>query len=94
MRWITSRNLVVLSSLVIGILGCGGTEFPYKYYGIDAKSYEGKLLGPTAKQDLPFAKCKPDDAQKGKCVLMLVDEFEMFRFDYMRCKETLKEAQK
>jgi len=99
MRWMNLRKLADLhiKSFALGIIfsvfviGCAG--FQYRYYGIAPVSYEGKLLGPTPSEDLPLSVCMPDAQVKGKCVVMLVDEFTKFRQDYDRVKTELKDCQ-
>ena len=96
MTLINLRKPVGRSSLLIvfALLGCGGTDFPYKHYGLQAKSYEGMLLSKNEEDDLPLSVCKPDAKVKGKCIVMLVDEWALLQMDYNRIKETLKECQK
>jgi hypothetical protein len=84
-------------AFVLGFLVAGCTAFSYRYYGIELQTEcydQGKLLGPDASKDLPLATCKPDDVIKGKCVVMLVDEFERFKADHERLKVELKDCQK
>ena len=89
-----SKSLVVLGSS-LWLFACQAAEkFPFAYYGLDAKSYSGRLLGPSPKQDLPLERCKPDEEVRGKCIVMLVDEFELFRLDWDRLKQELIECQK
>lgn len=73
------------------ILGCAG--FSYRYYGLDAKSYEGTLLGPSPQDDLPLSTCQPDPTNKGKCVVLYKDEFYKFKADYQNVVSQLKACQ-
>lgn len=68
--------------LLSAIIGCGAT-FSFRHYGLDAKSYEGTLLGPDPKQDLELSVCEPDEVEKGKCIVMLRDEFYRLKLEYL-----------
>lgn len=85
------KRLLLL--LVIILPACGAT-FAYKFYGVDAVSYEGNLLGEKPEDDIPFARCKPDDVEKGKCVVMLKEEFFQMKADYLQTKQALIDCQK
>lgn len=65
---------------VLFLLGCAA--FPYKYYGLDAKSYDGMLRGPTDKDDIPLAVCTPDAQNKGKCFVMLAADYLLLKKEY------------
>lgn len=92
--------------LLLGVLlvGCAGAaKFGYKYYGLDLPDYDGKLLGPAEKDDLPFRQCQPDDfvtasdvhdLSKGKCVVLFSDEFFRLKADLMDTRQKLIECQK
>ena len=82
------RNYVIVS--LISVASCA-SSFPYKWYGIDPE--KNVLLGPTEKEDLPLSVCQPDDIQKGKCAVMLVDEFDRMRNDLVTLKERLKKCE-
>lgn len=79
--------------LILGITLVGCSAWSYRYYGLDLPSYEGKLLGPKPEQDKPFSVCKPDDVMKGKCVVMIQDEFFRMKQDYEETKKMLKQCQ-
>lgn len=81
---------VLISSLFY--LGCAVT-FPYKHYGLDAQSYEGKLLGPKPTQDIDLKICKPDEQVSGKCIVMLGDDFHKMKADFKNLVEQLKACQ-
>ena len=76
------------------ILVACGTTFPYKFYGLNAASYEGTLLGEDEDDDLPLKRCKPDDFEKGKCVVMFVAEFERLKADLIECSVKLEDCEK
>jgi hypothetical protein len=84
------KALFVILGLLV--LAACASAFPYKWYGIDPGA--GVLLGKTPKDDLPISVCSPDDVQKGKCAVMLVDEFDRLRNDYTALKERLKACEK
>lgn len=78
-------------SVVMLLVSCAGA-FPYKWYGIDPDA--GVLFGKTNKEDLPLTVCAPDQTQKGKCAVILIDEFDRLRNDYAAMKERLKACEK
>jgi hypothetical protein len=87
---------------VLGIVmdGCATQgAFTYKRYGLDAVSYDGNLLGPTSAQDLPLKECEPTPATptapavKGKCVVMLRDEFYRMKGDFLTLEKQLISCQ-
>jgi hypothetical protein len=82
--------------LITGFLlvGCISAKIGYKYYGIDAESYGGHLLGPKPSDDILFSVCKPDDQVKGKCVVLLVDEFQAMATELIQLRAALKDCQK
>lgn len=79
--------------ICFGLLLASCAGFQFKYYALDAASYEGALRGPEPKDDLPLTECQPDARVRGKCVVMLVEEFTKFRVDYDRIKTQLNECQ-
>lgn len=73
-------------SLVMGFLldGCAAHAlFSYKYYGLDAVSYDGTLSGPTAQQDESLQVCQPTATDKSPCVVMLSAEFYRLKGDHL-----------
>ena len=76
------KHALIAGLLLLAIIGCGAT-FPFKHYGLDAQNYDGTLLGPDPKQDLPLSECKPDERVRGKCVVMLSSEFFRMKFNYL-----------
>lgn len=91
------RGRVGASYFAFGILmgflfmGCAG--FGYHYYGLKAESYEGTLLGPKPKNDIPFASCSPTPQKQSPCVVVLADEFFRMKQDFLETKQLLKECQ-
>lgn len=86
----------LILGLVLGVVidGCATQgAFTYKYYGVDAVSYDGSLLGPKAVNDLSFKVCEPDAQVKGKCVIMLRDEFFRMKGDFLMLEKNLISCQ-
>lgn len=84
------RALFVMLGLII-FAACA-SAFPYKWYGIDPEM--GTLLGAKPKDDLPLKVCQGDSVQQGKCAVMLIDEFDRLRNDYLSAVERLKACEK
>lgn len=79
------------------LLGCGtAATWNYRVYGLNADSYEGTLLAAdkTGKDDLPLSVCKPDAKIKGKCIVVLKDEYFKFKNDYLATKQALIDLQR
>lgn len=76
----------------ISLLGCAGAAFNYRYYGLDADLYDGKLLGSDeeGKDDLPFSTCTPTAAHKSPCVVLLEGEFLKLKQDLLETRQRLK----
>lgn len=77
----------------IFLTGCLATTFPYKFYSLDADSYEGKLLGPEPKFDLPLSICKPTDTDKLKCLVVKQEEYLRMKQDYLQLLLDLQACQ-
>lgn len=75
----------------ITLVSCAG--FSYRFYGLDATSYEGKLLGPDEKDDLALSVCAPEAQERGKCVVLLRDEFFRFKQDYETSVQRVKDLE-
>ena len=84
-----------INGFLIGLLVVSCASFTYKYYGLNIVDTveESTLLGPTPAEDLPLIDCKGDSSQKGKCVVMFVDEFERLRTDIIDMEERLKRCE-
>lgn len=74
------------------IIACT-TGFNYRFYGLRAESYEGTLLGSKPAEDVALKRCEPDAAQKGKCLVIFVDEYERLLSDVATLQEQLKACQ-
>ena len=82
------RYFIVILFFVV--LSCGST-FDYRWYGLQLDSYEnGKLLGPEPEEDLNIKVCKPDEVEQGKCVVILIDEFNRIVEDVIILKKRLE----
>lgn len=84
-------NKAIFTTSVVVMLGSCASAFPYKWYGVDPA--RGILLGKTEVEDIPLTTCQPDDVQKGKCAVLLIEEFERLRTDYATLKERLKQCE-
>lgn len=77
------------------LLGCAGLGFSYRYYGLAEVSYvEGKLLGPTEKDDLPFSKCAPSESVKNPCVVLFAKDFFALKLEYEAMQQRLVSCEK
>lgn len=85
------KRLILVLAFGFILVGCAA--FSYRYYGLDAVSYDGKLLGPKPEDDISFMFCKPDETVKGKCVVMKADDFFRMKQDYNETKQRLIECQ-
>ena len=79
---------------ILFFVSCSSTA-NYKWYALDLPSYEqGSLLGPKKKDDLPVKVCEPDEFQKGKCIVLLVSDFERIYQDYNQMRIQLRHLEK
>lgn len=87
---------ITLILCLFAVLSCGATaKFPFRAYGLLPNSFEGKLISPTTPNgDLDLNDCKPDDKVKGKCLVMLREEFFKLKSDYLDIKQKLLDLQK
>lgn len=88
------RQMIAAFIAGLALSACAGLT--YKTYGLKLQDecYDaGTLLGPKAKDDLPFARCKPDAANKGKCRIMFNPEYERMRTDLADCRNQLQACQ-
>lgn len=75
---------------LVAFFGCAfNPTFLYKYYGMNAVSYDGSLLGPLPADDLTLKTCEGI----GKCVVMLQTEFFKLKLDYMNLEIDLNTCQ-
>lgn len=78
----------------LGVFVSCSTGFGYRYYGLEIPTYQGMLLGPEQKDDIPFSVCQPDGVEKGKCMVMLADEFFALKRDFKETKQRLIECER
>lgn len=85
-----------MAGIVLGFLitGCAGLTFSYSYYGLEAASYDGKLLAVNPKDDKDLSFCRPDAGKKGKCIVMDGPEFYALKKDKLTCEQALVDCQK
>ena len=86
-------------NFILGFISClffvGCAAFSFRYYGLADVVYEhGTLLGPKAKDDLPFSKCQPNGTTKHPCVVMFTADFFSLKQDYEDTKQKLIDCQK
>jgi hypothetical protein len=72
----------------------GANLFPFKYYTLEAKTYDGKLLGPTSDQDLLLSMCSPGEADKAPCMVIFTSEFLRLKDAYKKCQVDLDASQR
>lgn len=84
---------------ILTLIACA-TSTPYRYYGLsipDDCYDKGTLLGHQGSDgwaDLPFDECKPDQAIKGKCVIMRDADWFAKDKDLKDCQTALISCQK
>lgn len=97
-----TRVKYLMFGLVLGFLmdGCATPAgFIYKYYGLDAVSYDGSLRGPKPATDIPLEVCSPVaatptlPAKPGQCVVMLREEFYRMKGDFLILEKNLVACQ-
>lgn len=89
-----NRDLVWGLLVGLCLAGCVSMSFPYNYYGLNAVSYQGTLLGKTVAQDVDLAStCTPDDKIKLKCVVMKVGDFYQMQSDFLTGQQALIDCQ-
>lgn len=87
----------VVIGLVLG--GCATLAFPYRYYGLDAVSYDGTLLGPKPADDHSLKECQDvpasptSPAKKGQCIVMFRDQFLQLKADFRKMQIDLSACQ-
>ncbi len=87
------RNFLLGLSVGFLLLGCAG--FGYKYYGLEGVRYsDGKLLGETAEDDLPFERCEPSVKESFPCIVMFSAEAYRLKQDLLDTRQKLSDCQK
>jgi len=76
------------------ITSCAAVTFPYKYYGLHSDvGYVGKLLGPTAADDLDLAICSPTLEDMSPCTVMQSAQYLALKQDYLDKVNQLNDCQ-
>jgi len=89
------KKIAMTLPLVCILFGCA--SFGYVYYGIDweERTADVVLFDPeNDKPDISFTECKPDRAEKGKCVVLKREEFFKIRRDMEAMRIRIKELEK
>lgn len=88
------RTIFILC--LFSLIACGATaKFPFRAYGLMPNSFEGRLISPTTPNgDLDLKECEPDAKVKGKCLVLLREEFFKLKADYLDIKQKLLDLQK
>lgn len=74
---------------------CGAAaSYPYRYYVLQANSYQGKLLADKPENDLALAVCAPEAGKQGKCMVMLKDAYLQLKSDYLDLQNRLAACQR
>ena len=87
----------VIMGIVLGVIlsSClASSPFPFRYYALNAASYEGQLVGPTEDKDLLFSMCAPSEGDKAPCMVMLTADFMRLKESYLKCEIDLDAAQR
>jgi hypothetical protein len=91
------RGVKIFSlGLLFGVVlvGCVSAKFPYNFYYLDLKSYDGTLTGDKPVDDLPASTCAIGPDKEHGCVVMLKASFETMYEDYIQTKNDLNACQK
>lgn len=72
--------------------GCA-TAFTYKYYGLAPADWNGTLLGPDPKDDLPFTACAPQPGNAHPCVVVFSAAWFQLKADYQNLEKQLSACQ-
>ena len=89
------KNIVLLFIGAALATACGAVaSYPYRYYVLQASSYQGKLLGAKPENDLSLTVCAPEAGKQGKCLVMLKDQYLQLKADYLDLQTKLKDCQR
>lgn len=83
-------------SFVFGLIlsACIASKFPFRYYTLNADSYDGSLLGPTDSQDVALKMCAPTESNRAPCLVLFTSEFLRLKESYIKCQIDLDRAQR
>lgn len=88
------KKIYIPIFLVALLVGCTAMSYRYYYLApLPGEQLRGTLQGPKTADDLPLSVCQPDDFIKGKCVVLLVDEWAKVQRDGLDCSTQLKACQ-
>lgn len=90
---VTNRFVLGFASCLL-LVGCAGASFPFRYYGLAAASFEGKMLGPKPEQDLDLKACQPTAQDAGPCVVLFTKDFLSIKREYLDMQNRLIECEK
>jgi hypothetical protein len=81
--------------MLVGVclFGCAGAGFPYRYYGLDAQSYDGFLRGDKPDNDLKLDECAPTSADKAPCMVMKTDALLRLKQSYQDMELKLRKCE-
>jgi len=85
---------IFVGALAVTACGGGAASFPFRYYGLKAKSYEGRLEGATDKDDLPLSRCAPTEGNATPCQVMLSPEVQRLKTAYRNLQIENEELQR
>ena len=87
----------------LALAGCAAMKFPYHWYGLQPFSYDGTLLGPEPKDDLPLSDCAPEPRPSpgpspgppanGRCVVLKSEVFLKLRTDFLELEQRLSDCE-
>lgn len=77
----------------LAISACATPIFGYKFYVLDANSYEGFLRGPKPENDLSLLDCRPTDRKKHPCMVVKTEDYLTLVNDYLGTKIDLEKCE-
>ena len=87
-----------MAGVIVGflVLGCAGaTTIPWPYYGLILQQYKnGHLYAVNPANDKDISFCQPASGQKGRCIVMVGEDFYAFKQDDLACHSDLVACQK
>lgn len=87
-------RIVISFFLGLSISACIASQFPYKYYVLDADSYAGQLKGPSVDQDIVLKMCQPTKDDKAPCLVMFTSAFMRLKEAHQKCLIDLDSIQR
>lgn len=74
------------------LVSCAGASFPYRYYALDAQSYDGFLRGDKPENDLKLSECTPTVQDKAPCVVFKTNDAIKLKLEYKDMQNRLKKC--